>query len=191
MLSKMKTRLRALLQRNRMEHELDDEVRFHLEKEIEQNIARGMSEDEARIAALRSFGGVEQVKEQSRDTSGVRLIEEIWQDLRYGVRMMRKTPVFTCVAVLSLAFGIGANSALFSMVDAVLLRTLPVREPERLVVFVWKSGPPFRTSGRSGYFIPDGPGFSSFHYNIFDRLRHEDGPLSDLFVFAGLRGLNV
>ena len=92
MVNRLRLWLRALFRRTEMERELDEELRFHLEKEIEQNLKRGMSTEEARLAALRSFGGVERVKEESRDVRGVRYVEELWQDLRYGARMLAKTP---------------------------------------------------------------------------------------------------
>ncbi len=126
--------LRSLFKLNRTELELEREVRFHLEMETEANLRRGMNREEARLAALRSFGGVERVKEGCRDVKRNRPLETLRQDVRFGVRVLLRNPGFTVLAVLTLALGIGANTAIFSVVYGVLLRPLPFEQGNRLIV---------------------------------------------------------
>jgi predicted permease len=132
MFRKLFHRLRAGLRRGKIERELDRELQFHLEMETAENVRRGMSEEEARRAARLSFGGVERTKEAYRDIARFRRLEELWKDARHGARMLLKTPGFTAAAALTLALGVGANTAVFSVVYATLLKPLPYPEAERI-----------------------------------------------------------
>ncbi len=126
-------RLRSFFSRNKVEHELEEELRYHLERQVDENIAAGMTPDEARYAALRSIRDIEQRKEQCRDARGVNVIDNASQDFRYAIRGLHKNPGFALLTVLVMALGIGANTAVFSIVNAVLLKPLAYRDPDRIV----------------------------------------------------------
>jgi len=130
---KLRLRMRSVFHRGDLERELDEELRLHFEQQVAENLAAGMSAEEARYAARRMIGGTEQIKEECRDRRGVNWIVSIAQDLRYAGRVYRKSPVFLATALTSLALGIGANSAIFTAADAFLWRPLPVKDPGSLV----------------------------------------------------------
>jgi predicted permease len=194
------SRLRALFLKRRLEQEMADEINAHLEMQIEDHVRQGMSPEEARYLALRKFGGVDQVKESYRERRSLQPVETLLRDLTYGLRMWRRSPVVTAVAILSLALGIGANTALFSVVDAVLLKTLPVENPEQLLVFEWQAGRAYRVSGMSGTSNVDGPpgtrSLSLFRWDVFEKVRlaqaaAPDGPLSEFFAFGPMPELTA
>jgi putative ABC transport system permease protein len=127
-------RLRSLFGRKQLDQELKDELRDHIELQIKENLARGMSDEDARYAALRALGGVTQIEEQCHDARGVNVIENLLQDLRYGFRQLRRSPGFSALAILCLTLGIGANAAVFSWVEGILFRPYPaVAHQERLL----------------------------------------------------------
>jgi hypothetical protein len=133
MLSDLRYRLRAIFRRRAVERDLDDELRFHLERQIEHELRAGVTPAEAARRARASFGGVDDIKEQSRDARGISLLEISVRDLRYAVRILLKQRAFTTVAILSLTLGIGANTAMFELLNALTLQSLPVARPHELV----------------------------------------------------------
>ena len=130
---KIRLWLRKLFHVKQFDRELDSELHFHVEAQIETNVRAGMPPEAARQAALREFGGVELAKEECRDERGTRWLEDVWQDVHFGLRMLRKNPGFAAVAVLTLALGIGLSTAIFSFVDAVIIRPLPFPHSGELV----------------------------------------------------------
>ncbi len=154
------------LRRRQREEELDAEIRSHLDLAIRDRMERGETAEQARINALREFGNVGLVKEVTREMWGWASLERLGQDLRFGLRMLRKNPSFSLIAVLTLALGIGANTAIFSLFDALMLRTLPVRQPEQLLLF--------RRSEASNRTIHD------LAYPMFERLRDQPQVFSEV-----------
>ena len=150
-ISKTALRVRSLVRRNAVDRELDDEMRFHLDRQVTANIEAGMSPREARNAALREFGGLEQFKEECRDMRRANWLLDFFQDLRFGVRMLSKSPAFTSIAILTLALGIGANTAIYSLANAVLFNSLKVQEPKTLYLLQWSARTSPNHASRTGY----------------------------------------
>ncbi|MDX2152817.1 MAG: ABC transporter permease [Bryobacteraceae bacterium] len=173
----------------------EDEVSFHIDMRVKEYMATGLSQEEARRKALLRFGNPTAVKEKTREMNILSWLESVGQDLRYGVRMLRRTPGLTLVAVLSLALGIGANTAIFSLLDAVMLKMLPVREPERLVILEWaaKGWPEKLMDMHSGAMdrLKDGrlQGSSSSH-PVFTQLRKAE-PFVDVLGFRNAGSVHL
>jgi predicted permease len=190
-------------QRRRKEDELREELQFHLDEEAELRQAEGLAENEARWAARRDLGSVTLLRETTRALWTWMLVEQLVQDLRYALRMMIKNRAFTALAVLSLALGIGANSAIYSFMDSILLRSLPVPDPESLAVLNWHSkdyrGPkgersPFVMHSVSGHAYNDPrTGLTSgiFPFPAFEVVRKVDTVFSSVFAYYPAERLNV
>src|SRR6267378_4252293 len=150
MLSDLLYRLRALFRRNAVEGELDEELRFHLEQQVQKFMQTGVARAEAVRRAQTSLGGLEQVKEECRDARGVLFLETVLQDCRYTLRMMRRYPAFTAMAVLLIGLGIGASTSMFSLVAASILRRAPYSDR---LIYLWRVDKP---QGGSNVRLPRG-----------------------------------
>jgi hypothetical protein len=173
--------------RSRAEAEMDEELRAHIQSRADDLERSGLPRAEAERRARIEFGGRERFKEECREERGGHWLETLSTDLRYGLRMLRKSPGFTAVAIVTLALGIGANTAIFSFIDAVLLRSLPVRGPQQLVVFNWSARANPKLQGHSSYGDCDqtGIGDCSFSIPFFKTVRTQAGAFSSLAAFAG------
>jgi macrolide transport system ATP-binding/permease protein len=184
------SRFRNLFRNNRAEEELAREVASHLTLLADDFERRGMSPEEAQLAAKRAYGGVEQAKQAHRDERSLLWIEQTIQDLRYALRMLARSPGFATVAILTLALGIGANTAIFSVIDAVMFRSLPAEDPQRLVIFGWNSHHDPKLSGHSDYGDCDDNGSTrdcSFSVPFYEALRSHTATFSGVAAFAGPR----
>jgi len=170
------------------EKHLDTELRFHLDQQIADYIATGMKLEEARRRAQLEFGSVDRVKEECRDVGKGRHVEVAIQNFRYALRRLVKNPGFTTVAILSLALGIGANTAIFALIDAVMIRTLPIEHPEQLVLLGcrYHHRPNPEHSGYGG-----GGGEPTFSYQLFQQFKKRNGALVTTFAFVPMGFTNT
>jgi predicted permease len=188
-------RLGATLRRENATDVFDEEARFHLEQRVEEYTRRGMSPEDARREAHRQFGSVRRARERTRDANTLPWLVDALQDLRYAARQLRRDPGFALAAILTLAIGIGANTALFGVVNELLLKPLPVPSPRELVLFNWLEGRQRMRTGMDGVRTTDeatGRATStSFSYPTFRRLQEANRTLTELFAFYPLQQLNI
>lgn len=191
MFSDLAYRLRAMFRRKAVEQELDDELKFHLEQQAAKHIRAGASTDEANRFARLALQGPEQAKERCRDARGTFVWDATLQDLRYTIRQLRGSPGFAIVAIVIMALGIGANTAIFSLLDAVMLRSLPVRDPQQLIVPRWsakKMPSSFDSSDYEWCFASrrlDAKGECVFPYPVFEAIQSKHDLFSSVAAFAG------
>jgi predicted permease len=172
----MRSIFRAWFHRSRIEREIDAELQFHLDQDIAERVAAGERPDEARAAALRAFGGVALVKDGCRESLGLRLADILRHELRHAARTLVRQPLFTLVVIISLALGIGANAAVFELINAVRLRTLPVPDAEQLATVTVAGG--HRGVGLTNGFNGD------LTFALWDRLRERQEPFSGIFAWG-------
>ena len=188
-------RMRGSLRAARATDTFDEEARFHLEQRIVEYVASGMSAEEARQEAYRRFGSVMRSRERTRDEETLPWLRDLAHDLRYAARQLRRNPTIALSTILILAIGIGSNTALFTVVDELLLQGLPVRAPGQLVLFNWLEGRQLMRSGMDGVRTTDSASgrstSTSFSYATFLALREAGQPLADLFAFYRVDQLNV
>src|SRR5215472_17503111 len=194
-------RLQSLFRWAQADRELDDELRDHVERKTEEYVAKGMAPEEAQYRARIDLGRIEQTKEKCREARRVNWIQDLVQDLHFGLRMLRKSPGFTAVAVITLALGIGANTAIYSLMDALLMRRLPVADPASLVLMKWHITGKDTTNATvvhngSGSFDDDpkmGKTSAVFPFPAFEVLRRSHDALFVLFAYhpAGKRTVVV
>jgi predicted permease len=180
-------RLRALFRGAQLDRETEEEMRFHVDMVAREYEAGGHSPQEARRRALQDFGGLTRKKEDARGARGVRWLEDLGRDLRYGLRMLRKSPVFTAVAIVSLGLGIGANTTIFSLVDAVLLRSLPVPDPQELRVINWTGDARMAFTGSTNQ--PPGQRLAvrdAVSYQVFEAVREQCAGRAEVFGYKRL-----
>lgn len=187
------SRFGAMFRRRALDRDLDDELRSHLEMATQENRRRGMSDEEARRKAMLDFGGVTQVRETVRMREGLPLFENLSRDLGYALRMLRKSPGFAAIAIGSLALGIGANTAIFSIAKQVLLDRLNVPHPAELRLFAWRSARKSVVHSSWGDWdkTPNGVTSTSFSYPVYQLMRKQNHQLADLFAFKNLGRMNV
>jgi predicted permease len=169
------SKLGALFRRRKPVDDLEEEIRSHLEMEEQENLESGMPPEEAHYAAMRRFGNLTLAQERSREMWGWNSIETLWQDVRYGLRTLLKNPAFTAVAVITLALGIGANAAIFNVLDAVLLRALPVKAPDQLVVLT-------DPDAHGRWYGAEGGNRSLLGFSEFEHLRDHNDVFSGIFA---------
>jgi len=186
-------RLRLWARRSRLEDELRDEVAQHIELRRQALVDDGLDPRAAEIEARRRFGNATAIREETREMWGFPSLDTLTQDIRYGARLLRRSPTVTAASILSLAIGIGASAGVFNLADAMLLRSLPVRAPEELLAFQWRSGPTTLYSSLSGNSWGDdaGEGSTSFPLEVLRQaqIRRHDG--GDVFGFADLNQVNL
>ena len=171
------SRIRALFRQSKLDDDLDADIRTHLDLLEADYVKRGATREAARLAARRAFGGIEQMKEQHRDGRAFRLVEDAWRDGRYAVRTLRRDKGLASIAVITLALGIGANTALFSVIDALMLRRLPVTKPDELRLFTIARSTPI-------------PGVS-FSYPLYEDFQTKADAFSGVIAVGNVNPMRV